>query len=93
MKQQVDERLIEIAMNRLAREIRTKKDIVSHWFLVGYHEAVCDILWDYTKTGMKSLDWEQYMTEQESKGFVKRGIIALKDIKKIERGGEKKNEM
>jgi len=59
--------------------------------LVGYHEAICDIIWDYTKTGLKSLDWEGYMKEQMNKGWVKIGTIPIKDIK-LNHGG-KKNEV
>jgi len=90
-KQKVDERLVEIALNRLGREIETKRGTIPHWFLVGYHEAICDIIWDYTKTGLKSLDWEGYMKEQMNKGWVKIGTIPIKDIK-LNHGG-KKNEV
>ncbi|OIO41733.1 hypothetical protein AUJ62_01845 [Candidatus Pacearchaeota archaeon CG1_02_32_21] len=93
MQKEIDNRLINIAVDRLVREIQTKSGIAPVMYLAGYKEAICDILWDYAKTGLKSLDWEDYMAEQERLGHVRRGTIALKDIKKIEKGGEKKNEV
>ena len=85
-KPEIDERVIEILTSRLTREIQTKSGIVPVMYLAGYKEAICDILWDYSKTGLKSLDWENYIVEQERRGNVKRGKIAIKDIKLNQRG-------
>jgi hypothetical protein len=80
-KPKVDERAVEIAVARLVREVQQKSLIAPHWYLVGYHAAISDFVWDYTRNPLVSLEWDQYMQEQVEKGNVKIGVISLKDIK------------
>lgn len=87
MLKNIDYRAIEISINRLKREIKLKKNIVPGWYLQGYHEAICNFVWDYTGEPLMSLDWDDYMQEQIKKGNIKLGVIPIKVIKGV--GNEK----
>ena len=80
-KPKVDERAVEISVARLVREIQQKKVIAPYWYLVGYHAAISDFIWDYTANPLKSMDWDAYMQEQVEIGTVKMEVISIKDIK------------
>ena len=88
-KSKVDERAIDFAINRLVREIQQKKAIAPYWYLAGYHAAISDFVWDYTRNPLVSLEWEEYMQEQVEQGKVKIGAIPIKDIN-LNSGGTKK---
>jgi len=62
---------LKFLLARLVREIQQKRLIAPHWYLVGYHAAISDFIWDYTRNPLKSLDWDAYMQEQVEKGNVK----------------------
>jgi len=85
-KPKVDERAIKVAADRLVREIKIKKNLDMHWYLEGYKEAIFDFVWDYARTPLICLEWEQYLKEQINKGKVKVGTIPIKDIKQMKGG-------
>ena len=85
-KQEFDKKALKIAVDRLSREIRLKNTIAPHWYLVGYHMAICDFACDYAGVYPENLDWDTYMDELEMQGKVKRGVISLKDIKVVKGG-------
>lgn len=85
----IDERAVKIAEKRLARQIRLREDKAHGWYLQGYYEAICDFIWDYTGTPLKSLDWEAYIEGQVKKGKLKFAAIPIKIIKNNDKGGPK----
>ena len=87
-KPKFDERATDLAIKRLVREIQQKKVIAPYWYLAGYHAAISDFVWDYTRNPLVSIEWEEYMQEQVEKGIVKIGVIPIKDIKIKNIGGK-----
>ena len=83
-KRRIDNRAIQIAIDRLVREIKLKKNITSADYLIGYNEAISDFIWDYSRKPLVSAEWEKYMQEQEKRGNISRVSIPIDKIRFIE---------
>lgn len=89
----IDERAVKIALDRLAREIKNKSGLAPAMYLTGYHEAIADFIWDYTRQPLKSLDWDRETLKMHKEGKVKLAMIKIDDInmgENNERRGKKK---
>ena len=81
VKTKIYERAMKIAEDRLASEIVFKKDTMPGWYLQGYHEAICDFIWDFVGSTVVCKEWEAYIEVQIKRGKVKIGSIPIKNIK------------
>jgi hypothetical protein len=71
----------KIAIERLVREIKEKKNKTHEMYLVGYHEAISNFIYDYTGNALISEEWEKYLEELEKKGILKRGKTSIDNLK------------
>ena len=72
-------KIVEVAIDRLARERKQKTGLVPEWYLFGYAEAIYDLLWDYTGLPLSQLQMDAY----DARVMMIRKSIENSPIKKI----------
>ena len=91
-KSKIDTRIIEIAIDRLARENKQKAGLVPEWYLFGYTEAICDLLWDYTGLPLSQLQTDLYdawvSRMQEAIEKIENSPVKKTKIKEIKKNEE-----
>jgi hypothetical protein len=60
----IDIRAIEVAIQRLKREIQIRGNL--DYYIRGYKEAICDFLWDYANK--EPTIWKKYADEIKQLG-------------------------
>ena len=79
-KLKIDERAVKVALDRLAREIKIKSGLAPAMYLTGYHEAIADFIWDYTRQPLKSFDWDREVLKMHKEGKVKLAMVNIDDL-------------